>query len=317
MTKDKPQIFIASSVEGLDVAYAAQELLEYNAECTVWDQGVFDPSSYTIPDLIERLKITDYGIFVFSIDDTAKIRGKEEEIVRDNVILELGLFMGAIGQKNCFIIIPDGDEKIHLPTDLAGITMLKYNAKRKDGNLKAALGPSINKIRNVINKKKITKKVISEDVIEQIYTIGLSAFYSSRDDYHGEDLQIVLHGQIGVGQRLGLDALRGVHDEHRTLAGGQRAGHLVVEVHVARGVDEVQVVGLAILGLVLQTDGPGLDGDAALLFQIHVVQQLGLHLALLHRAAGHNQPVGQGGFSVVNVGDDTEIADFRLIGHVW
>lgn len=183
MTKDKPQIFIASSVEGLDVAYAAQELLEYNAECTVWDQGVFDPSSYTIPDLIERLKITDYGIFVFSIDDTAKIRGKEEEIVRDNVILELGLFMGAIGQKNCFIIIPDGDEKIHLPTDLAGITMLKYNAKRKDGNLKAALGPSINKIRNVINKNKKTKKVISEDVIEQIYTIGLSAFYSSRDDY--------------------------------------------------------------------------------------------------------------------------------------
>lgn len=183
MTKDKPQVFIASSVEGLNVAYAAQELLENNAECTVWDQGVFEPSSYTIPDLIERLKITDYGIFVFSMDDTAKIRGEEEEIVRDNVILELGLFMGAIGQKNCFIIIPNSNEKIHLPTDLVGITMLKYNAKRKDGNLQAALGPSINKIRNVINKNKITKKVISEDVMEQIDVIGLSAFYSSRDDY--------------------------------------------------------------------------------------------------------------------------------------
>ena len=82
----------------------------------------------------------------------------------------------------------------------------------------------------------------------------------------------MLHGQIGVGQSLGLDALRGVHDEHRPLAGGQRAGHLIVEVHMARGVDEVQGVGAAVLRLVVQADGPGLDGDAPLPLQIHVVQ---------------------------------------------
>ena len=65
MAKDKPQIFIASSVEGKSVAYTIQESLEYDAECTVWDQGVFEPSSFTMIDLIERLDITDYGIFVF------------------------------------------------------------------------------------------------------------------------------------------------------------------------------------------------------------------------------------------------------------
>lgn len=183
MTREKPQIFIASSVEGIDIAYTLQELLEDNAECTVWDQGVFDPSSYTIPDLTKILKISDYGIFAFSIDDTVRIRGEEKGTVRDNVIFELGLFMGAIGQKNCFIIIPDVGEKIHLPTDLSGITVLKYNAKRKDGNLKAALGPSVNKIRNVLNCKVVTNRSVSESVIEQITTIGLSAFYSSREDY--------------------------------------------------------------------------------------------------------------------------------------
>ncbi len=184
MKDDKPQIFIASSTEGLNIAYLIQELLEDDAECTVWDQGVFDPSSYTMSVLNERLKMTDYGIFVFSKDDTAMIKGREEKIVRDNVILELGLFMGSIGQKNCFIVTPSS-EKIHLPTDLTGITLLKYNPNRKDKNLKAALGPSINKIRNAINNNKSESKGkrLSQDVAEQICEIGLSAFYSSRDGY--------------------------------------------------------------------------------------------------------------------------------------
>lgn len=183
MAKDKPQVFVASSVEGLDVAYAIQELLEYHAECTVWNQGIFEPSSYAMVDLLERLKITDYGIFIFSMDDVVKIRGEEAKIVRDNVILELGLFMGAIGQKNCFIVTPSSDEKIHLPTDLTGMMLLTYNPNRRDKNLKAALGPSVNKIRNVISEISTTKKVIPEDLVEQIEKVGLSAFYASREDY--------------------------------------------------------------------------------------------------------------------------------------
>ena len=183
MAKDKPQIFIASSVEGKSVAYTIQESLEYDAECTVWDQGVFEPSSFTMIDLIERLDITDYGIFVFSVDDTAKIRGDEEGVVRDNVILELGLFMGALGRKNCFIVMPDSKEKVHLPTDLTGMTLLKYNAARSDSNLSAALGPTVNKIRNAIKKKSFVKGKVPNDIVEQINAVGLSAFYSSRDDY--------------------------------------------------------------------------------------------------------------------------------------
>ena len=132
---------------------------------------------------------------------------------------------------------------------------------------------------------------------------------------HRQDLQVVLHSQVSVGQGLGLDALGGVHDEHRPLAGGQGTGHLIVEVHMARGVDKVQGIGAAVLRLVVQTDGPGLNGDAPLPLQVHVVQQLALHLPLLHRAAQLDEPVRQGGFSMVDMCNDAEIADFGLIGH--
>ena len=126
----------------------------------------------------------------------------------------------------------------------------------------------------------------------------------------------MLHGQIGVGQGLGLNALRGVHDEHRPLTGGQGAGYLIVEVHMARGVDEVQGVGAAVLRLVVQTDGPGLDGDATLPLQVHVVQQLALHLPGGDGVALLQQPVRQRGLAVVDMGNDAEISDVALFCHI-
>ena len=38
----------------------------------------------------------------------------------------------------------------------------------------------------------------------------------------GDDLEVVLEGEVAVGERLGLDALRGVDDQDDALAGGQR-----------------------------------------------------------------------------------------------
>ena len=58
----------------------------------------------------------------------------------------------------------------------------------------------------------------------------------------GDDLEVVLEGEVAVGERLGLDPLGGVDEEDGALAGGQAAAHLVAEVDVAGRVDEVEDV---------------------------------------------------------------------------
>jgi tetratricopeptide (TPR) repeat protein len=147
----KPRLFIGSSTEGLSIAYAIQENLSYTAEITVWDQGVFNLSDTTIESLMTVIENTDFGVFVFTPDDITTIRGKKNITVRDNVLFELGLFIGKIGRKRSFIVMPDNSE-FHLPTDLLGITPGKYETNRSDGNMKAATGSLSNKIREAIGK---------------------------------------------------------------------------------------------------------------------------------------------------------------------
>ena len=53
-----------------------------------------------------------------------------------------------------------------------------------------------------------------------------------------------------------------------------------------------------------------LDGDAALAFQIHVIEHLCLHVFTLDRLGKFEQTVGQRTLTVVDVCDDAEVSYF-------
>ena len=53
----------------------------------------------------------------------------------------------------------------------------------------------------------------------------------------GNNFEAVIDGEIGIGQRLGFDALRGIDHEQRAFAGSQRARDFVGKIHVAGSVD--------------------------------------------------------------------------------
>ena len=82
---------------------------------------------------------------------------------------------------------------------------------------------------------------------------------------------------------------------------------------MARGVDEIQLINLAVLGLVIQGDALRLDGDAAFALQIHGIQHLGLHFPVAQTAANLDEPIRQRRLTVIDMGDDREISDMFLI----
>lgn len=170
----KPRVFVGSSSEGLKYARGVQGNLGDVAEVTVWDQDVFQLSLTTIEGLINQLEQTDFAVFVFSPDDVATMRSQSVAVARDNVILELGLFIGKLTRERTFFLIPR-DLKLHLPSDLLGVTSGSYEHDRQDKNWRAGTAVPCDKIRTALESFTRTggrtQAEILDDIVMQLRTL--------------------------------------------------------------------------------------------------------------------------------------------------
>src|SRR5512144_2432453 len=99
----KPTVFVGSSEEAKAVAHAIKEGIGDVAETKVWDEeGVFELSRATLEGLEHVLPTYDFAVLVLSADDFLAFRGQEFAAPRDNLLFELGLFMGRLGRERTF-----------------------------------------------------------------------------------------------------------------------------------------------------------------------------------------------------------------------
>jgi len=205
----KPRIFIASSSESLDVAEAVNVNLDHDFEVTIWKNGTFKLSSSTIDDLVEKSSAVDFALFIFTPDDISTIRDRDEHIVRDNVIFEMGLFVGSIGKPRSFILKPR-EVEMHLPTDLLGVTPADYDSARSDGDLVSATNRACSLIKSEADRLGVidfverseSKKLLSNPPnyeLQQHDYLTLSECLSSQtSDPEGISLHIISNNLRGT-----------------------------------------------------------------------------------------------------------------------
>jgi hypothetical protein len=116
-----PRVFIGSSREQIDFTRAVREQLKDVAVVTLWcDGGVFTHPNLFIDDLSTWAGKTNYAVMVFGSDDEILHREKQVWVARDNVILEMGLFIGRLGRANVLYVAPE-DQDWKRPTDFLGL----------------------------------------------------------------------------------------------------------------------------------------------------------------------------------------------------
>jgi hypothetical protein len=149
----RPAIFVGSSSEGLPIAQAIQVLLDHVGEVEIWSQGVFGLSQGTLESLVLALSRFDFAVLVLTADDLKSQRGVSVLSPRDNVVFELGLFVGGLGRDRTFMVY-DRTKQPELPSDLAGIEAATF-APHASGNLEPALGAACTRIQRSIERSGV------------------------------------------------------------------------------------------------------------------------------------------------------------------
>jgi hypothetical protein len=159
-------VFVGSSSEALPYAKAVRACLEDDGlasapsgepkiDVTLWSEDFFVPTSTFIESLANALPRFDFAVFVLTPDDLIGRRDLSSKGPRDNVVFELGLFMGHLGRARTFALVQEDTSAI--PSDLAGVVTARYRL-REGGSERAAVGAACDRILKVVRNVGISEE---------------------------------------------------------------------------------------------------------------------------------------------------------------
>lgn len=157
-----PRLLVGSTKEGLETAEAFQALLSPDVELHLWNDGIFVAGGYTLDSLVEQARHFDGGLIVGTADDRVFSREQELDSIRDNLLLEFGLFVATFGRRKAILAL-EGLGTTKLPTDLLGLTCVGFERT----------SPVTDGIQTAATDLRLAAQGFSLDVIDPEVSRGL------------------------------------------------------------------------------------------------------------------------------------------------
>lgn len=148
-----PKLFIISSSEAKPIAYGVLNGLKRDVLCKVWDDGVFFAGGYPLEALEKEVATSDFALAIAEADDISISRRRRAPTVRDNVLFELGLFMGTLTRYRAILAYPK-IKNLKLPSDFQGLTAIQYEPG-VGTTLEARVAPICDKIRILVRERGV------------------------------------------------------------------------------------------------------------------------------------------------------------------
>lgn len=122
----RPRVFV---VHGHD--HAAKVNVGFRLEKLGCESVILHERPNAGRTIIEKLQVASdvaFAVVLLTPDDEVRHAGAIERRARQNVVFELGYFIGLLGRERVCALYADG---VALPSDFAGVTYVKYDASGK------------------------------------------------------------------------------------------------------------------------------------------------------------------------------------------
>ena len=129
----------------------------------------FELSATYIESLEAIADQADFAVLVLTPDDVTTSRAKEQFAPRDNVVFELGLFMGRCGRERCYLVHeenPADKRKLKLPSDLLGVKAATFR-QQGAGDLQTALAAKCAAMAGRIDALGARYKLSFDEMVDQ------------------------------------------------------------------------------------------------------------------------------------------------------
>jgi predicted nucleotide-binding protein len=158
-----PKLFIGSSSERRGIVRAFVEVLSPYVHCVPWyDAPEFSTkgSFTTFNALCDAAQVYDFALFIITADDALTCRRKKYKSPRDNVVFEMGLFIGNVGPERVLAVMQQtAKPPMKVPTDLLSVNMprFQYSAGKPKASL-ASIKTEIQGFVSTLQKLRFRKR---------------------------------------------------------------------------------------------------------------------------------------------------------------
>jgi prolyl-tRNA editing enzyme YbaK/EbsC (Cys-tRNA(Pro) deacylase) len=184
--KHRPRIFIGSSREAEKIDRHVRSIIEnLGGEAISW-RDISRPGDNMVDVLIDLASSIDGALLIATPDDPTVYRSMDRMSPRDNIILELGIFISQLGKHRTGIVhvVSPSQSPASLPSNLHGLTTIKYfpdkpanNERRLESWIEDILcnvndkNPDVDELIELLGKKLGSLPISWREIIQEYFVI--------------------------------------------------------------------------------------------------------------------------------------------------